>query len=199
MSPSNLFKTTLYTAYFDHHWWSSGVLKLFVETAVLAFCASYVRCAVPVYYLLNYLHTYSLTEPSSWGAANCAATRELSSILWNSKVQYRVYKSLPVVPILSHINPIHTTSSHPISLRSILILSTHLSLGLPSGLVPSGFPTISYMHSSSPHSCYMSCPSHLPRLDHSNYTWRWVQVMKLLIMQFSLTSCHFISLWYKNF
>jgi hypothetical protein len=28
----------------------------------------------------------------------------------------------------------------------------------------------------------------------SNYTWRRVQVMKLLIMQFSPTSCHFISL-----
>jgi hypothetical protein len=30
---------------------------------------------------------------------------------------------------------------HPTSRRSILILSYHLSLGLPSGLLPSGFPT----------------------------------------------------------
>jgi hypothetical protein len=36
---------------------------------------------------------------------------------------------------------IQSTPSHPISLRSILILSTYLRLGLPSGLFPSGFPT----------------------------------------------------------
>jgi hypothetical protein len=47
---------------------------------------------------------------------------------------------------------------------------------------------------SSPRSCYMTCPSHPPWLDHSNYIWRRVQVMKLLTMQFSLTSCHFIFL-----
>jgi hypothetical protein len=42
--------------------------------------------------------------------------------------------------------------------------------------------------------CYMPCPSNPPWLDHSNYTWRRVQVMKLLIMQFSPTSHHFIPL-----
>jgi hypothetical protein len=36
---------------------------------------------------------------------------------------------------------IQSTPSHPICLRSILILSTHLRLDLPSGLFPSGFPT----------------------------------------------------------
>jgi hypothetical protein len=40
----------------------------------------------------------------------------------------------------------------------------------------------------------MPCPSRPPWLDHSNYTWRRVQVMKLLSMQFSPTSRHFISL-----
>jgi hypothetical protein len=33
-----------------------------------------------------------------------------------------------------------------------------------------------------PHSCYMPCPPHPSWLDHSNYTWRRVKVMKLLIM-----------------
>jgi hypothetical protein len=37
--------------------------------------------------------------------------------------------------------PIQSISPYPISLIPILILSTHLRLGLPIGLFPSGFPT----------------------------------------------------------
>jgi len=36
---------------------------------------------------------------------------------------------------------INSTPSRPISLTSILILSSHLRLGLPRGLFPTGFPT----------------------------------------------------------
>ena len=42
---------------------------------------------------------------------------------------------------LSWTSPIQSIYPHPTSWRSILILSTHLRLGLPSGLLPSGFPT----------------------------------------------------------
>jgi hypothetical protein len=42
---------------------------------------------------------------------------------------------------LSWATPIQSTLPHPTSPRSILILSTYLHLGLPSGLFPSGFPT----------------------------------------------------------
>jgi hypothetical protein len=44
-----------------------------------------------------------------------------------------------------------------------------------------------------PYSCCMACPSHPHSLDHSDYTRRRVQVMKLFIMQFSPTSHHFSS------
>jgi hypothetical protein len=76
--------------------------------------------------------TYLLTELSlPWEAANFAATQELPSILWNPKVHYRVHKSPPLAPILIQIAPVHTI---PSSLRSILILSIHLCIVLPSGL-----------------------------------------------------------------
>ena len=42
---------------------------------------------------------------------------------------------------LSWASPIQSIYPHPTSWRSILILSTHLRLGLLSGLFPSGFPT----------------------------------------------------------
>jgi hypothetical protein len=37
--------------------------------------------------------------------------------------------------------------------------------------------------------CYMPYPSHSPGLDHSNYTWRKVQVMKLLQMDIKEIVC----------
>jgi len=42
---------------------------------------------------------------------------------------------------LSWTSPIQSIYPHPTSWRSTQILSTHLRLGLPSGLFPSGFPT----------------------------------------------------------
>ena len=42
---------------------------------------------------------------------------------------------------LSWASPIQSSYRNPTSWRSILILSSHLRLGLPSGLFPSGFPT----------------------------------------------------------
>ena len=51
---------------------------------------------------------------------------------------------------LSWASPIYSIYTHPTSWRSILILSTHLHLGLPSGLLPSGFPTKT-LYTFSPH------------------------------------------------
>jgi hypothetical protein len=92
-----------------------------------------------------------------WEATGCVATQELPSILWNLKVHYHACKSPPLVPVLIQINPVHTTGSY--------LSTTHLHLGLPSGLFPSGFPTnilYAFLFSSSIRATY---PAHLSLHD----------------------------------
>jgi hypothetical protein len=71
-------------------------------------------------------------EQSSSSEANLfSASQEIPHILWNQKVHYRIHKCQSPVTILSQIDPVHTP--HPTTWWSILILSSHLRLGLPSG------------------------------------------------------------------
>ena len=70
---------------------------------------------------------------------------------------------------LSWASPIQSIYPHLTSWRSILILSTHLCLGLPSGLLPSGFPTKTlYTPLSSP--ILATCPAHLILLNFITLT-----------------------------
>jgi hypothetical protein len=103
-------------------------------------------------------------------------TRRLSTVFTSARLSVRI-------------------PSHPISLRFILIMSPIYVFGLPSALFTSGFPTnILYALLLSP--IRSTCPAHRILFDfiihHSNYTWPRVQVMKILIRQFSPIFCAFI-------
>jgi hypothetical protein len=85
------------------------------------------------------LLTYLCTELSpSWEAANCAAIQEIASYFKEPEGSSPWSQEPSTGP---HLEPVPSTPHHPIPLRFILILSTHLRLGLPSGLFPFGFPT----------------------------------------------------------
>jgi hypothetical protein len=71
-----------------------------------------------------------------------------TQLIKNLKVHYHLHNSMLLDLILSQINPVHIVTLY--YLRAISILSFHLCLLLPSGLIPSGFP----------HACY-----HLISLD----------------------------------
>jgi hypothetical protein len=56
----------------------------------------------------------------SWEAASWAVIPEVPKILWNAQINYRVYNSPPIVPILSQLNPVHITLYHLSMIQIIL-------------------------------------------------------------------------------
>jgi hypothetical protein len=115
----------------------------------------------------TYLLNYSMEQSPSWETIQFLASQEIPRILGNPKVHYGIHKCPP----------------HPTSWRSILILSSHLRLCLPSGLFPSGFnhqnPVYNYLL---PPTHYMPRPTHSFRFYHPHHIGWGIQIIKLLIM-----------------
>ena len=106
-------------------------------------------------------------------------------------------KFITTLTIVCHLSlfwasPIQSIYPHPTSRRSILVLSSHLCLGLPSGLVPSSFPTKTlYTPLSSP--ICATCPAHLILLDFITRT-----ILGVEYKSFSSSLCNNIYLLKDN-
>ena len=90
---------------------------------------------------------------------------------------------------LSWVGSIQSITPNSTSWRSILILSFHLLLDLPSGLISRVSPQNNCTRFSSPHTCYMPRPSHSSRFYPPNNVWWAVQIIKFLVMFLSPLLC----------
>jgi hypothetical protein len=131
-------------------------------------------------------------EPNpSWEAASRSATEEFFNILWNQKLITVFTKTRHWS--LSWTRWIQSILPHPISLifHPPTFRSSYRSLSLwVSHQNPVPIPPLY-------HEYHVPHPTS-PWLDQSNYTLRRVQVMKLLIMQFS-TAFYYKNIRYVNF
>ena len=123
-----------------------------------------------------------MVQSSSWEANWSAANQEISRTSRNPNVHYRTHKRPPPISILVQPNPVHI----PTSCRSILILTTHLRLGLPSGLFPSGFPTKTlYTPSPHPYAPHAQPISFFSILSPAQY---WVRSTNHLAPRYAISS-----------
>jgi len=87
-----------------------------------------------------------------------SSSQEIPHILRSTRDHYRIYNSLPLVPTLSQINPVHILRTKLLMMHFNITL--HLQLGLTRGLFPSRFHTKTLCASLLAQMCHMLCPLH---------------------------------------
>ena len=124
-----------------------------------------------------------MVQSPSWEANWFAASQEIPFYgTWRFITAFTSFRH----PSLSWASQIQSTCPQPTSWKSILILSTHLCLGLPSGLFPSGFPTRTlYAPSPPPYALHAQPISFLSILSPAQY---WVRSTDHLAPRYAISS-----------
>ena len=124
---------------------------MLLSSLCVCVCVRVCVCVLPHTYLLAYLLTYLLTP---WCGVLLEKLTDLQ-LVKKFPAFHGTRRFITALTSVRHLSPswaspIQSIYPHPTSWRSILILSTHVRLGLPRGLFPSGFPTKT-LYTRSPH------------------------------------------------
>jgi hypothetical protein len=106
-------------------------------------------------------------EPQSWLDtvvrrkihSSCRESQEMTCLLWNLTVHFCVHMILPLVPLLSQLNPVHNSSPYFPEIHSNIIFPPTPSSSkwsLPFGFYNQNSVSISHLS----HACYVPCSSH---------------------------------------
>jgi hypothetical protein len=121
----------------------------------------------------------------------------VSQVLRKFPALYGIGRFITVFTTARHLSlpwarSIQSTPSYPISVRFILILSSHISLSLPSGVFPLGFPNHHNLVCSSPTRAI--CPAHLNFLDLVLHLWWRPHIMNSFKTYITPLPCHLVPL-----
>jgi len=98
-------------------------------------------------------------KQSLWEVSSRSRNQNISGILWNPMVHYRIHKSQPPVPALGQMNTTHTFKSYFSNIHSNILPST-------TGFSDWSVPFRNHLS----HVCYMPRPSHPHWLHYTNST-----------------------------
>ena len=115
------------------------------------------QCSKNISAVLILLLTNTIEQSPSWETNRMSASREIHCTLWNPKVHYPFTTASHLSLTWARSTP--SIPQHPTSWRTILLLFSDLSLGVPSGLFPSGFPKIPCIRLSSPQNALYVTPN----------------------------------------
>jgi len=115
----------------------------------------------------TFLFTYSIDQSHSWEANRPSASQEIPRLLSNPKLNYRIDKYPPAVPILSQLNSVQIPTSDVLKIHLDIIISS--TPGPSKRSLPFRFPNQNPVYTAPvPHKCYMPRPSHSSRFWHPN-------------------------------
>ena len=118
--------------------WSETCWSIFKYFIILIVSTNYILCISSIIKCLTIQLSSNSMEQCPWEATSSSVSQEIPSILWNPKLHYRIHNS-PIVNHINQINSVRALTSYFLEIH--FKLSTHLRLGFPSSLLPTGPPT----------------------------------------------------------